>query len=264
MWQIFMNYLDLGKYDLSSLKFCSYSTAPMPAALIKRLMEKFPGITFFSTYGLTEAASSLTILPNDQHILEGPEFLTRRLGSLGRPIDGVDVRIVDEKGQDCPPGVVGEIIGRGDNIMKGYWNLPEETEKTLKGGWLYTGDLGYWDEYGYIYMADRKKDMIISGGENIYPREVEDVIREIKGVIDVAVIGVPDEKWGEAVTAIVMKEPACNVSGEDIIQHCAKNIASYKKPKMVEFVGDLPRNPTGKVLKKVLREKYWRGRERKV
>ena len=264
MWQMFMNYPELDQYDISSLKYCSYSTAPMPPITIKRLMEKFPNIVFFSTYGLTEACSSLTILPNDQHVLDGPEHLHKRLASLGRPIDGVDIRIVDENGEDCPVGKIGEIIGRGDNIMKGYWRLPEETQKTLKEGWLYTGDMGYWDEYGYIYMADRKKDLIISGGENIYPKEVEDVIREVKGVVDVAVIGVPDEKWGEAVTAVVMKDPNSSVTGEDIIQYCAQNIAGYKKPKNVVLVSELPRNPVGKILKKVLREKYWQGRDTKV
>lgn len=148
--------------------------------------------------------------------------------------------------------------------MKGYWKLPEETKNTLKDGWLYTGDMGYWDEYGYIYMADRKKDMIISGGENIYPNEVEQVAREIKGVIDVAVIGVPDDKWGEAVKALIIKARGSELTEEDVIKYCSQNIASYKKPKSVDFVNDLPKNAVGKILKKELREKYWKGRERKV
>ncbi|MDY6968701.1 MAG: long-chain-fatty-acid--CoA ligase [Spirochaetota bacterium] len=264
MWQYFIDFNDLDKYDLSSLKYCTYSTSPMPVNLIKRLMNIFKDITFFSTYGLTEAGSSLTILPNDQHIIKGEEHEVKRLGSLGRPLTGVDIRIVDEKGLDCLPGVVGEIIARGDNIMKGYWKLPDETAKTLQNGWLYTGDMGYWDDHGYIYMADRKKEMIISGGENIYPNEVEQVIREIKDVIDVAVIGVPDEKWGESVKAVIVKAPNTELTEEDIINYCAKNIASYKKPKSVDFVSDLPRNPTGKVLKRVIREKYWQNSERKV
>lgn len=264
MWQFFMDYPDLDRYDLSSLMYCTYSTAPMPVVLIKKLMKKFPNITFFSSYGLTEAGSSLTILPSDQHFLEGPEHVVRRLSSLGRPMMGVDIRIVDENGNDCSPGKIGEIIGRGENIMKGYWKLPEETQKTIKDGWLYTGDMGYWDEYGYIYMADRKKDMIISGGENIYPNEVEQVIREMDGVKDVAVIGVPDDKWGETVKAIVVKAPDSKLTEEDIVKYCSLNIASYKKPKSVDFVDDLPRSPTGKVLKKVIRDKYWEGRERRV
>ncbi|MFH1481218.1 MAG: long-chain-fatty-acid--CoA ligase [Pseudomonadota bacterium] len=264
MWQWFMDYPDRGKYDLSSLKYAGYSTAPMPPVIIKRLMKEFPEITFFATYGLTEAGSSLTILPSDQHVLNGPDHVVRRLGSLGRPMTGVDVRVVDEQGRDCPPGVIGEIIGRGPNIMKGYWKLPEETRNTLKGGWLYTGDMGYWDEYGYVYMADRKKDMIISGGENVYPNEVERVIRELEGVVDVAVIGVPDDRWGEAVKAITIKAPGSDLTQEDVIKYCAQNIAGYKKPKSVDFVTDLPRSSTGKVLKRILREKYWEGRERRV
>jgi len=264
IWQGIMDYSDIDKYDLSSLKFGSYSTAPMPVVTIKRLKEKFPGITFFTTYGLTEAGSSLTILPADQNVTEGPDYLRKRLGSLGRPMYGVDVRIVDDNGRDCPPGVVGEIIGRGDNIMKGYWKLPEETSNTVKNGWLYTGDMGYWDEYGYIYMSDRKKDLIISGGENIAPKEVEDVIREIEGVIDVAVIGVPDDKWGEAVKAVVIKEPDAELIEDDVINYCAKNIAGYKKPKTVDFVTEFPRNAVGKILKKDIRARYWEGKERNV
>ena len=264
MWQSIMDYPDIDKYDLSSLKFGSYSTAPMPMVTIKRLKEKFPCITFFATYGLTEAGSSLTILPTDQNVTEGPDYLRKRMGSLGRPMYGVDVRIVDEDGQDCPPGVVGEIIGRGDNIMKGYWKLPEETSNTIKDGWLYTSDMGYWDEYGYIYMTDRKKDLIISGGENIVPKEVEDVIREMKSVIDVAVIGVPDDKWGEAVKAVVIRENDAELTEQDVINYCVKHIAGYKKPKSVDFVTEFPRSAVGKILKKDIRAKYWAGKERKV
>ncbi|MBW2003370.1 MAG: long-chain-fatty-acid--CoA ligase [Deltaproteobacteria bacterium] len=264
MWQSFIDYPDLDKHDLSGLKYCGYSSSPMPVGLIKRLMKTFPDITFFQTYGLTESGSSLTILPADQHVMDGPEHIVKRLGSLGRPMTGVDVRVVDEQDRDCPPGKIGEIIGRGDNIMKGYWKLPGETKNTLKDGWLYTGDMGYWDEYGYIYMADRKKDMIISGGENIYPNEVEQIIREINGVIDVAVIGVPDDIWGEAVKAIIIKAHDSELNEEDVIRYCSQNIASYKKPKSVDFVSDFPRGPTRKVLKRKLRENYWKDRQRKV
>jgi len=264
MWQMFIEYADLEKYRLNSLKYAFYSTSPMPPVLIRRLMKKFPEIRFYSTYGLTEAGSSLTILPFDQHVLDGPDHMVRRLGSLGRPMIGVDVRIVDEKEQDCPPGKIGEIIGRGDNIMKGYWRLPEETKETLREGWLHTGDMGYWDEHGYIYMADRKKEMIISGGENVYPKEVEMVIREMEGIEDVAVIGVPDEIWGEAVKAVVIKSPGSGLTEGEIMAYCALNIAGYKRPKSIDFVSDLPRSQVGKILKTVIREKYWRGTDRKV
>jgi acyl-CoA synthetase (AMP-forming)/AMP-acid ligase II len=260
MWKSIMDYDDIEKYDLSTLKYGSYTTAPMPLSIIKRLKEKFRGITFFTTYGLTEAGSSLTILPADQNVADGPDHLRRRMGSLGRPMYGVDVRIVDDDDHDCPAGVAGEIIGRGDNIMKGYWKLPEETAVALKNGWLYTGDMGYWDEYGYIYMTDRKKDLIISGGENITPKEVEDVIREINGVMDVAVIGVPDDRWGESVKAVVIKDPKAELTAVDIINYCAKNLAGYKKPKSVDFVAEFPRSPVGKILKKEIRATYWSGR----
>jgi len=264
MWQLLADYQDLPNYDLSSLKYCAYSTAPMPPTLIKRLIQLFPDMIFYSTYGLTEAGSTLTILPADQHILNGPDHLVKRLSSLGRPIDGIDIRIVDDKNDECPPCKIGEIIARGDNIMKGYWKLPEETKETIREGWLYTGDMGYWDEYGYIYIADRKKDMIISGGENIYPNEVENIIREIEGVVDVTVIGVPDDKWGEAVKAIIVKSKGSILNEKDIIGYCATNIASYKKPKSVDFVKEIPRSPVGKVLKRELKEKYWQGYKRKI
>lgn len=256
LWNMLLEFPDLDNYDLSSLIYSAYSTSPMPESLIKKLIKKFPGINFFSTYGLTEGGSSLTILPNDQHILEGPDHLTRRLRSLGRPIKGVDIKIVDDAGQECATGVIGEITASGDNIMKGYWKLPQETAATLKNGWLYTGDMGYWDEYGYIYMADRKKDMIISGGENIYPNEVEQIIMEIEGVREVAVVGVPDPKWGESVKAVVVKALESNLEPKDIISYCADNIAGYKKPKSVDFVTELPKSPVGKILKKVIRESY--------
>jgi len=267
MWQRLLDDPAIDKYDLSSLKHASYSTAPMPVVLLRRMRKKFPGITFFTTYGLTEAGSSLTILPADQYVDDGPDYLVKRIGSLGRPMYGVDIRVIDDKGMDCPPGVVGEIIGRGDNIMKGYWKLselPQEAHDTLRNGWLYTGDMAYQDEYGYLYMSDRKKDLIVSGGENIYPKEVEDVIREVKGVSEVVVIGVPSDKWGEAVKAIVIKEPGAEVTGGDIINYCSNNLAGYKKPQSVDFTDDFPRTTTGKILKKDIRARYWEGKEVKV
>lgn len=264
MWESLMNYPGISRYDLSSLKYASYSTMPMPRSLVARLIERFPNIIFFSTYGLTEAGSSLTILPASDHVLDGPEWLLRRLKSVGRPMMGVDVRIVDEQGRDCPVCVAGEIIARGDNIMQGYWKLPRETAEAIKDGWLYTGDIGYWDDRGYIYLVDRKKDMIVSGGENIYSCEVENVIYELEDVVEVAVIGVPDPKWGEAVKAMVVKAQGSALTENDVIDHCVENIASYKKPKSVDFVKSLPRTCTGKLVKKVLKDKFWRGTEGKI
>lgn len=172
--------------------------------------------------------------------------------------------MVDEKEKDCPPGVIGEIIGSGDNVMKGYYNMPEVSAEAIRDGWYYSGDMGYFDEYGYLFIADRKKDMIISGGENIYPREVEEAIQLLEGVADVAVIGVPDDTWGESVKAIVVKKPGFELTEETVIDHCKKHIASYKKPKSVDFVEMLPRSALGKILKHELRAPYWAGREKKI
>jgi long-chain acyl-CoA synthetase len=160
--------------------------------------------------------------------------------------------------------VIGEIIGKGDNVMKGYYNMPEATAEAIRDGWYYSGDMGYFDGYGYLFIADRKKDMIISGGENIYPREVEEAILLLDGVADVAVIGVPDDTWGEAVKAIIVKKPGAELTEEMVIDHCKKNIASYKKPKSVDFVEGLPRSALGKVLKHELRAPFWAGRERTI
>ena len=172
--------------------------------------------------------------------------------------------MVDAQNIDVSPGEVGEIIVQGDNIMKGYWKLPKETEKILKKGWLYTGDMATVDEEGYIFIVDRKKDMIISGGENIYPREVEEVLYEHPDILEATVIGIPDDTWGEAVKAFVVVKEGKKLSGQDIIDFCKKNMASYKKPTSVEFMAKLPRNPLGKVLKKELRKKYWEKYERNV
>jgi acyl-CoA synthetase (AMP-forming)/AMP-acid ligase II len=171
---------------------------------------------------------------------------------------------VDTEGQPLPPRQVGEIICRTAQIMKGYWNLPQETANVLKGGWLHTGDAGYLDEEGFLYIYDRVKDMIVSGGENIYPAEVESALYGHPAIADVAVIGVPDERWGEAVKAIVVLKPAQSTSATAIVAYARERIAGYKLPKSIDFVDDLPRNPSGKILKRELRERYWRGQTRRV
>jgi long-chain acyl-CoA synthetase len=173
-------------------------------------------------------------------------------------------RIINEQGEDVRPGEVGEVITKGNNVMMGYWNLPEETEKAIRGGWLYTGDLATIDEEQYVYVVDRAKDIIISGAENISSKEVEDVIYSHPGVFEVAVIGIPDERWGEAVHAVVVSKPGVKVTEEDVIEHCKQSLASFKKPKSVEFVEALPRNILGKVEKKKLKEKFWEGHTKQV
>lgn len=253
------------KYNLSSLRMIFYATAPMPAGPLKKALDIFGNI-FMQPYGLTESGPNVTCLRKKQHSIEGlsDEVASRRLRSCGRPCCGVYVKLVDDHGQEVPPHTVGEVVVKSTDIMKCYWNNEEETRKALKDGWLYTGDLATYDEDHFLYLVDRKKDMIISGGLNIYPAEVEKVLYEHPAVSQCAVIGVPDDRWGEAVKAFVVLGAAKQASGNEIIEFCRKSLASYKKPKSVEFVSELPRNPQGKILKKVLREKYWVNRERKI
>jgi acyl-CoA synthetase (AMP-forming)/AMP-acid ligase II len=186
------------------------------------------------------------------------------LESAGRAALHCEVRLVDDSGNDVPVGEVGEIVIRSDAMSIGYWALPEETAKLIKDGWLYTGDFGRFDEQKNVYIVDRKTDMIISGGKNIYPREIEEVLYSHEAVLEAAVIGVPDEHWGESVKAIVVLKDKKEVGEEEIISLCKENLASYKKPKSVEFRQELPKNPSGKILKKMIREQYWKGRDRKV
>jgi long-chain acyl-CoA synthetase len=260
-----IDFPNIGKYDFSSLRLIYYATAPMPAGPLKKALSIFGNI-FMQPYGLTEAGPTVTCLGKKDHDinrLSNSEANTK-LRSCGRPFFGRFVKIVDEKGEEVPHHTVGEIIVKSPDIMECYWNNEAETRRTIKDDWLYTGDMATYDEDYYIFLVDRKKDMIISGGENIYSAEVERVIYEHPSVVECAVIGVPDERWGEAVKAFVVVRKGKQVSEEEIIQFCKKSLASYKKPKSVEFVTDLPRNPTGKILKKVLREKYWVHRERKI
>jgi acyl-CoA synthetase (AMP-forming)/AMP-acid ligase II len=252
-----------GNYNFSSLRIFAYGASPMPVTLVKKTIETFK-CDIYQSYGLTEASPGVSILRPEDHIVEGPGVNTKRLASCGKEIFNVEARVVNKQAIDVEPGKVGEIIVRGDNVMKGYWKLPRETEEAIRDGWLHTGDIATIDEEGYIFIVDRKKDMIISGGENIYPREVEEVLYTHPSVLDAAVIGVPDAQWGETVKAFVVLKEGHKASEQDIIDFCKENMASYKKPKSVEFADSLPRNPIGKVLKKELREKYWEGYDRRV
>jgi long-chain acyl-CoA synthetase len=251
-----LNHPKLPHYDLSSLSTITYAAAAMPKELLRKGLQKF-GQVFFQIYGITEA-SMVTALRRCEHEILNEDGEYRYLGSCGREIIDVQVRVIDDNGNDIMPGKIGEIIVKGDNVMQGYWQQPEETTKFIKDSWFYTGDLGTLDEDGYLFLLDRKKDMIISGGENIYPAEIENVLYLMPEILEAAVIGVPDEKWGETVKAAVVFKEGKSLSQREIIEFCKKNLASYKKPTSVEFVQELPKNPAGKVLKKILRERYFK------
>lgn len=236
---------DFEKYDWSSVRTILVYAAPVPVTLIQEYAAV--GIQVRQLYGLTEG-NTATVLD--------PENALAKVGSCGKPFFHAEIRVVDDEGRDVGPEVNGEILLKAPNIMKGYWKRPKDTAETIKDGWLHTGDIGKMDKDGFLYIMDRKKDMIISGGENIYPAEVEDALLHHPKIADVAVIGFPHEKWGEAVKAIVVLKPGEQMSEQELIEWCQGKIGRYKIPKAVVFTDSIPRTPTGKILKRVLREKY--------
>lgn len=246
---------DRTKFDISSLKTVVYGGAPMHQAALLEAMDAF-GPIFMQGYGQGEAAAICAVLPKREHVCNGDPVRLKRLGSVGREPVAVMLRIVDDEGRPQPVGVPGEIAVRTDLVMKGYWNNPAATADAIRDGWLLTGDNGYLDEDGYLFLTDRKKDMIISGGSNIYPREIEEVLFSHPAVAEASVIGVPDEKWGEAVLAVVVLRPGMNATEMEIIEHCKEHIASFKKPKAVAFVESLPKSSYGKILKRELRLRF--------
>jgi len=251
-----LNLPDLKKYDISSLQFFWYGGSPMPQEVLKKGMEVF-GPIFAQGFGQSESGPAISHLSKDDHnVLDKPAKEQKKLASAGRPDIGVQARIVGEKGDDLGPGEVGEIVVRSKQTMVEYWKKPKETKATLVNGWLHTGDMGYYDEEGYIYIADRKKDMIISGGENIYPREVEEVLYRHPAVLEAAVIGIPDEYWVEKVHAVVALKKGKEATVDEIKAFCKKHVAGYKTPKSIDFVDALPKNAAGKILKRELRDKY--------
>ena len=263
MINAFLRSPKLASYDLTSLRTIFYAGAPMPVDLLKRALKVFHA-RFFQGYGLTESGPQTTLLRPEDHVVEGSEEQLQRLGSVGTPVVGLEVRIVGEDGKAVGVGEVGEITGRSEAMMKGYWRLPEESADRLRGGWLYTGDLGKVDEDGYVYLIDRKHDMIISGGINVYPREVEEVLYRHPLVFEASVLGVPDDYWGEAVKAVIVLKEGATAGEKEIIDFCGQHLAGYKKPKSVEFWKELPKNPTGKILKRVIRDQYWKGSGRTI
>jgi long-chain acyl-CoA synthetase len=249
--------------DFTSLKVIVYGASPISEEVLARSVDVF-GCKFWQAYGLTETTGAIVNLPPEDHDVAGPN--RHRLRSCGVAGPFVELRIVEPAtGRDLPTGEVGEIWTRTPQNMKGYWNQPEATAATIDGaGWLRTGDAGYLDDDGYLYIHDRVKDMIVSGGENVYPAEVENVLMAHPGVADVAVIGVPDDRWGETGKAIVVKAEGVDVTPEELIEFSRGRLAKFKCPTSVEFTDAIPRNPSGKVLKKDLRAPYWEGYERKV
>jgi acyl-CoA synthetase (AMP-forming)/AMP-acid ligase II len=252
-----------GGHDLSSLHTIFYGGGPMYVEQLQAAVRTF-GPIFCQLFGQGEAPMVCTTLPREEHLTGQDPVTLRRLGSAGRETTGMRVRVVDDDDRDVPANTPGEIVVRGDIVMKGYWNQPDASAEALRGGWLHTGDVGHLDEGGYLYITDRKKDMIISGGANIYPREVEEIICTHPAVHEVAVIGVPDEKWGESVKAVVVLRAGTRVTGPEIVEHCQRHLASYKKPSSVDFLPELPKNAYGKILKRELRERYWQGHSRRV
>jgi len=244
--------------DFSSLKNISYGASPISDEVLLKARQVF-GCEFLQVYGLTETTGAGTLLPHDDH-----DPARGKLRSCGKPAPGHEVRVVDGEGRPLPTGEVGEIQIKAPSVMKGYWNKEEATRKAINEGWFATGDAGFFDAEGYLYIHDRVKDMIVTGGENVYPAEVENAIMGHPAVGDVAVIGVPDPRWGEAVKAIVVKKPGLEADPTDIIAFARERIAGYKLPQTVDFIDVLPRNPSGKVLRKDLRTPYWEGRDRQV
>jgi long-chain acyl-CoA synthetase len=255
---------DFEKYDLSSLKRIWYAASPMPVELLKKAMNIW-GPIFMQGYGQSESGPMITFLPKKSHIvLDKASEGQGALGSCGQPCLGTHVRVVDDNDKDVKIGEVGEIIVQSKQIMAEYWHKPDETSDTIVNGWLHTGDMGRYDEKGYIYIVDRKKEMIVSGGENVYPREVEEVLYRHPAIQEVAVIGIPDSYWVEKVHAVAVLKKGANLTADQLIAFGKKNLAGYKVPKSVEFVTSIPKNPAGKILKRDLRDKYWAGLERRV
>jgi long-chain acyl-CoA synthetase len=249
--------------DLSSARYLVYGASPMPEALLVQTMKALPGCKFVQAYGQTELAPVATLLPPEYHTLEGPR--AGKLASGGRASSACEVEIVDPDGKEVPRGTVGEIRVRGLNAMKGYWNKPAETAAVMRDGWIHTGDAGRMDEEGFVFIVDRVKDMIVSGGENVYSAEVENAVMKHPAVSQCAVIGVPDERWGEAVHALVILKEGQSATGEEIVAHTHTLIANYKCPHSVEFRTEpFPLSGAGKVLKRELRKPYWKSRSRQV
>jgi acyl-CoA synthetase (AMP-forming)/AMP-acid ligase II len=262
MYAMMVDWPSLDNYDLSSLKYLSYAGSPCPVEVLKRCIKKF-GNKFYQAYGATETGGGgISILDVLDHHLEGE--LVKYLYSAGKPSLNSEVKVVDEQDHPLKPREIGEICVRGAHIMAGYWKNPELSAEVLRGGWYHTGDMGYLDEDGFLYLTDRKADMIITGGENVYPKEVEDILYQHPAVRECTVVSAPDDRWGETVRAVVVLHKGQKATEAELITHCKERLAGYKCPKAVSFWDSLPKSAVGKILKKEVKEFFWKDHERKI
>jgi acyl-CoA synthetase (AMP-forming)/AMP-acid ligase II len=257
--QMVLDHPDAAGADFSSLRLVMYAGAPIGSQLLKRAMREMK-CQFMQFYGATETSGAATLLRPEQHEVDNEA----RLRSCGTPLPLIEIRIVDAAGAEVPAGANGEFLIRSPALFEGYWNQPEATAAVLQDGWYRSGDAGFRDAEGLYYIVDRVKDMIVSGGENIYSAEVEQALQKHPAVRMSAVVGTPDQRWGEKVTAVVVLAPGAAASAEELIAHCRTHIAGYKVPKAVEFVEALPMTATGKILKRAVRDRYWQDRERAI
>ena len=262
MIQMVADHPEAAKFDLSSLEVMIYGASPISDAVLKRAMALFSSAGFMQAYGMTELAPIATVMPIWYHTAEGQK--TNKLRSAGRATMICEIRIVDPEGKEVPRGTVGEIAVRGPGVMLGYWNKPQLTAATVRDGWMHTGDGAYMDADGFVFIVDRMKDMIVSGGENVYSGEVENALAQHAAVGACAVIGIPSEQWGEAVHAVVVLKPGAAATEDELSAHCKALIAGYKCPRSLEFRAALPVSGAGKILKTELRKPFWEGRERNV
>ncbi len=263
MLNAILSHPDFASFDLSSLRRITYGGSPISETLLRRALEALPHVQLFQVYGQTEGGPIISVLKPVDHQTSGPT--AGRLNSAGQMIVGTEIRIVDADDQPVGHGVAGEICVRGLTVAHGYWNLPEETRQAQRGGWLHTGDAGYLDADGFLYIVDRVKDMIITGGENVYPQEVENVLCAHPAVFECAVFGIPDERWGERIHAVVRLREGCSVERDELIAHCRQHLAPYKCIRSVDFRTEpFPLSGISKILKRELRAPYWQARQRQV
>jgi acyl-CoA synthetase (AMP-forming)/AMP-acid ligase II len=266
MLNLMVNHPDVGKFDYSSLRVLLSGGAPIAPEVVRKIVETFK-CDYIQTYGMTETSPYLTLSILKEHLKKlSNEDQLRFKSKTGREFIGVELKVINDRGKEVKKDEkeVGEIIVKGDIVTKGYWKLPEETKKSIKDGWLYTGDMAVIDEEGYVTIVDRKKDMILTGGENVYSTEVENVLYMHPAILECAVVGIPDPKWGEAVKGIAVLKPGQKATEQEIIQFCKEKMTHYKAPKSIDFIKALPRTGSGKIHKKGLRDKYWEGYEKKV